>query len=298
MNFSTIINAFANPNNSNEHIIVSTARLPRALIATAVGAALAVSGVIMQCLTKNPLASPGLLGINAGASFFVVLGVAVFNIQSIQTLIWIGFLGAAVSGIIISIVAFIGNDRLNPIKITLAGVAISALFSSLTQGILVLNEASLDQVVFWLAGSVANRNLSLFWMVLPYMLLAMIVAILFANRLNILVLGDDIAKSLGQNTVLVKVMLVSIVIVLAGSAVSLAGPIGFVGIIVPHIVRYYIGVDYRWVIPYSAVLGAILLLGADIASRFIIMPKEIPLGVMTAIIGAPFFFYIVRKRIL
>lgn len=294
-NVKTAIDAFTNYNGSNEHIIIKTVRLPRALIAAAVGASLAVSGAILQVLTKNPLASPSLLGINAGASFFIVCAVSVFSVQSLQAFTWIAFLGAAVTACLVFIIASIGREGLTPIKLTLGGVAIGAVFSSFTQGLLVLNEALLDEVLFWLAGSVQGRKLEMLISVLPYLIVAWLGAAMMAGKLNILLLGDDVSRGLGQRTQLVKGILVLIVILLAGSAVAVAGPIGFVGIIVPHVARALVGIDYRWVLPYSAILGGILLVAADIGARYIVMPQEVPVGVMTAAIGTPFFIYIARK---
>lgn len=294
-NVKTAIDAFTNYNGSNEHIIIKTVRLPRALIAVAVGASLAVAGAILQVLTKNPLASPSLLGINAGASFFIVCAVSVFSVQSLQAFTWIAFLGAAVTACLVFIIASIGREGLTPIKLTLGGVAIGAVFSSFTQGLLVLNEALLDEVLFWLAGSVQGRKLEMLISVLPYLTIAWLGAAVMAGKLNILLLGDDVSRGLGQRTQLVKGILILIVILLAGSAVAVAGPIGFVGIIVPHVARALVGLDYRWVLPYSAILGGILLVAADIGARYIVMPQEVPVGVMTAVIGTPFFIYIARK---
>lgn len=294
-NIKTAINAFTNYNGSNEHIIIKTVRLPRSLIAAAVGASLAVAGAILQVLTKNPLASPSLLGINAGASFFIVCSVSIFSVQSLQAFTWIAFLGAAITACLVFLIASIGREGLTPIKLTLAGVAIGAVFSSFTQGLLVLNEALLDEVLFWLSGSVQGRKLEMLISVLPYLIVAWLGAAIMAGKLNILLLGDDVSRGLGQRTQLVKGILVLIVILLAGSAVAVAGPIGFVGIIVPHAARAFVGLDYRWVLPYSAVLGGILLVAADIGARYILMPQEVPVGVMTAVIGTPFFIYIARK---
>jgi iron complex transport system permease protein len=171
----------------------------------------------------------------------------------------------------------------------------AALFSSFTQGMLVLDDTRLQDVLFWLAGSVAGRDIEVLLPVLPYMVFAGVAALMLAHPINILTSGDDIAKGLGQRTVLVKITLAVTVVLLAGSSVAVAGSIGFIGLIIPHIARFLVGVDYRWVIPYSAVLGAVLLLLADLAARFLIMPSEVPIGVMTAFIGGPFFIYMARK---
>ncbi|MCP3739295.1 FecCD family ABC transporter permease [Rossellomorea sp. BNER] len=287
--------AFTAFNGTNEHLILKSVRLPRAIIAAVVGACLAVAGALMQALTKNPLASPGVFGINAGAGFFVVVAVAVFQINSLQSFTWISFLGAAMAAIIVYFVGAVGREGLTPVKLTLAGAAIAALFSSLTQGLLAVNEAALEQVLFWLAGSVQGRKMEMLYAVLPYVTVGFIGSLLLAPKINVLTIGEDIAKGLGQRTGSVKIMTALVIIILAGSAVSIAGPIGFIGIVVPHFARYLVGTDLRWILPYSAVLGGILLLTGDIGARYIIMPKEVPVGVVTAFIGTPFFIYIARK---
>lgn len=291
----TAIDSFTNYNGSNEHIIIQTVRLPRALIASAVGASLAIAGVLMQTLTKNPLASPGIFGINAGAGFAVVAAVTLFSVNDLQAFNGLAFFGAAVAAISVYGIGSFGREGLTPMKLTLAGAAIAAMFSSFTQGLLVVNEAALEQVLFWLAGSVQGRKLETLVSVLPFIGIGWLGAVLIAGKMNILSMGEDVAKGLGLNTGLVKVAIGVIVILLAGGAVAVAGPIGFVGIVVPHITRSIIGIDHRWVIPLAGVLGAILLLAADIGARYILMPSEVPVGVMTAIIGTPFFIYIARR---
>jgi iron complex transport system permease protein len=289
------IDAFTNNNGSNEHIIIETVRLPRALIASAVGASLAIAGVLMQTLTKNPLASPGIFGINAGAGFAVVVAITIFSVNNMQGFNALAFLGAAIAAISVYVIGSVGREGLTPMKLTLAGAAISAMFSSFTQGLLVLDEALLDQVLFWLAGSVSGRKLETLVSVLPYIGIGWAGALLISGKMNILAMGEDVAKGLGVNTGFLKMAIGVIVILLAGAAVATAGPIGFVGIVIPHLTRSIVGIDHRWVIPFAGVLGAILLLIADIAARYLLMPSEVPVGVMTAIIGTPFFIYIARK---
>lgn len=295
ISWQMVIEAYTQFNQSNEHIIIVSSRVPRALIAAAVGGALAVAGALMQALTRNPLASPGIFGVNAGAGFFIVLGVTIFSMNSISEFMWLAFLGAAVASGVVYFLGFMGKGGLTPLKLTLAGAAISALFASLTQGLLVVNEQALDQVMYWLAGSVEGRKLEFLTAVLPYLVVAWVGAFLLARPLNLLAMGDDVAKGLGQRTGLVRLLAAIVIILLAGGAVAIAGPIGFIGLVIPHIARSLVGHDYRWVIPYCAVLGAILLLVADIGARYIIMPKEVPVGIMTALIGTPFFIYIARK---
>ena len=293
--WQTAIDAFTNNNGSNEHIIIQTVRLPRALIASAVGASLAIAGVLMQTLTKNPLASPGIFGINAGAGFAVVVAMSLFSINSLHAFSGLAFLGAAVAAISVYAIGSFGREGLTPMKLTLAGAAMSAMFSSFTQGLLVLDDAMLDQVLFWLAGSVSGRKLETLISVLPYIGIGWLGSLIIAGKMNILAMGEDVAKGLGLNTGFIKIAIGILVILLAGGSVAVAGPIGFVGIVVPHITRSIIGIDHRWVVPFAGILGAILLLAADIAARYILMPSEVPVGVMTAIIGTPFFIYIARR---
>ena len=292
------IEAFTNNNGSNAHIIIETVRLPRALIAAAVGASLAMAGALMQALTKNPLASPGIFGINAGAGFFIVLFVTFFQVHSLQVFTWLAFSGAALAAAIVFIISAVGKDGATPLKLTLAGTAVAALFASLTQGMLAANEKALEEVLFWLAGSVAGRKLEMLTAVLPYFIVGWIGSLLFAQKVNILMMGDDVAKGLGQRTNAVKAGAALLVVLLAGSSVAVAGPIGFIGIIVPHIARALVGVDHRWVLPYCALIGAILLIAADIGARYILMPREVPVGIVTAFLGVPFFVYIARRGIL
>ncbi|KYD30437.1 hypothetical protein B4110_2128 [Parageobacillus toebii] len=292
------IEAFTNNNGSNAHIIIETVRLPRALIAAAVGASLAMAGALMQALTKNPLASPGIFGINAGAGFFIVLFVTFFQVHSLQVFTWLAFSGAALAAAIVFMISAVGKDGATPLKLTLAGTAVAALFASLTQGMLAANEKALEEVLFWLAGSVSGRKLEMLTAVLPYFIVGWIGSLLFAQKVNILMMGDDVAKGLGQRTNAVKAGAALLVVLLAGSSVAIAGPIGFIGIIVPHIARALVGVDHRWVLPYCSLIGAILLIAADIGARYILMPREVPVGIVTAFLGVPFFVYIARRGIL
>ncbi|PIC64655.1 iron-siderophore ABC transporter permease [Sporosarcina sp. P13] len=294
--FHTTIEALIHFDATNtDHIIVTTSRLTRAIIATVIGANLAVAGALMQAMTRNPLAAPDILGVNAGALFFIVLSATFFSVDSLQSYMWIAFLGAAIAGVSVYSLGSLGKDGLSPIKIILAGAAISALFISFTQGLLVIDEQRIQSILFWLAGSVSGRSLDMIMPVLPYMLVALLIALFLGKPVTILLSGEDVAKSLGQRTVLLKVMIGAVVIVLAGSSVAVAGSIGFIGLIVPHLVKGIVGPDYRWIIVLSALIGASLLLLADVAARFVIAPQEMPIGVMTAFIGTPFFIYIARK---
>ncbi|REE68027.1 iron complex transport system permease protein [Paenibacillus taihuensis] len=280
---------------SNEQLIVRTARLPRALIAGAVGASLAVAGALMQAITRNPIASPSTVGVNSGATFFIIVAGAWFGVSGLHAFTLVALLGAAISGTIVFTLGSIGRDGMTPVKVTLSGAAMAAFFASLTQGVMLTDGKMFDQILAWLVGSVAGREMSQLAAVWPYMAVGMVIALFLPRHLNVLAMGDDIAAGLGQRTAHIKVLAAAAIILLAGAAVAAAGPIAFIGIIIPHIVRYMVGTDYRWILPYSAVYGALLLVAADVGSRYIAMPKEVPVGVMTAIIGVPFFVYIARK---
>ena len=184
---------------------------------------------------------------------------------------------------------------MTPVKLTLAGASMWLLFASLTQGMLALNERALEEVMFWLAGSVEGRKLEVLTSLLPYLAAGWLGALMISGPLNVLLMGEDVAASLGQRILIVKIFAGVVVVLLAGGSVAIAGPVGFVGVVIPHVARSLVGMDHRWVIPYSALLGAILLLLADIGARYIIMPNEVPVGVMTALIGTPFFVYIARR---
>ncbi|MEH2920279.1 FecCD family ABC transporter permease [Samsonia erythrinae] len=278
-----------------DQILVLTTRLSRTVMAIVVGASLAVAGALMQALTRNPLASPGIFGINAGAMFAIVLLSSLLTFSSQIALAWTAYLGAAVAGVMVYALGTLGKSRTSHLRIVLAGAAISALFNAFTQALLVINQDGLDSMLFWLAGSVSGRNLSMLLPLLPYFFIALFLALLLARHLNILVAGDEIAKGLGQRTALVRALSGLCVIGLAGGAVAIAGNIGFVGLIVPHMVRRALSADHRWLLPGCAIFGATLLLLADVVSRLLIMPQEVPVGAMTALLGAPFFIYLARR---
>jgi iron complex transport system permease protein len=282
---------------STNHLIIRSLRVPRALAAALVGAALALAGALMQGLTRNPLADPGILGIEAGAALGVVGAVFFLNIDSLYLYALFASAGAALTAAAVYGLGSLGRGGPTPLKITVAGAAITALLSSITTGMLLLNQRTLEEVRFWLAGSLAGRDLALLAQVSPYMLAGLALALALGRQITALSLGEDVALGLGQRTAWVKGLAALATVLLAGSAVALAGPIGFVGLIIPHIVRLLIGVDYRWVLPYAALVGAIFLVLADLAARLLLRPLELPVGVMTALIGGPFFVYLVRWRV-
>lgn len=294
--FYVVLEAIINYDNTDtNHIVIMSSRLSRTIIAITLGGALAVSGAFMQALTRNPLASPSLFGINSGALFCVVFATVFLNVYSLVHLSFFAFFGAMISAIMVFVLGSIGRDSLSPIKIVLSGAAISAFFSSFTQGLLVIDEQSLEGVLFWLGGSVSGRTFDMIKPLLPLMILAFVCAYLLSNSINILSSGDDIAKGLGQNVIFIKTIMAIIIIILAGGSVAVGGAIGFIGLIVPHIVKGLVGNDYKWITPYCMIVGSSLLMAADVVSRLIVMPEEMPIGVITALMGAPFFVFIARK---
>ena len=293
---SQIAAAFVHPDPlSVSHVLVTTTRLSRTLMAMAVGASLAVAGALMQALTRNPLASPGLFGINAGATFFIILCSSLFSLSSPDAWLWCAFIGAAVAGSLVWLIGNMGQGSLSPLRIVLAGAAMAALFSAFSQALLVVNQDGLDTVLFWLAGSLTERSLSVAAPLLMCGVLGLFGAMLLAGQVNVLSAGEEIATGLGQRTGLIRLLMSVLVVCLAGSAVALAGSIGFIGLLVPHMVRKGLSIDHRWLLPGCALLGAIVLLLADTLSRVLILPQEVPVGVMTALFGAPFFILLARR---
>ncbi|AQU81541.1 MULTISPECIES: FecCD family ABC transporter permease [unclassified Halomonas] len=278
------------------HIILFTERLPRAVIAALVGASLAIAGALMQTMTRNPLASPGVLGINAGAMFFVVVAVSLLPLHTPAHYVWAALLGALVAATLVVVLSRGRQGEISPLRVVLAGVAVTAMFVSFSQGLLVIDQQSFESVLYWLAGSVSGRELAVVMPLLPLFGGALLLCALLVRHANALLLGDDMVTGLGMQATTIKLLLGLIVIVLAGSSVALAGMIGFVGLIVPHMARGLFGIDHRWLLPACALLGACLLLLADVASRFLMAPQEIPVGVMTALIGTPFFVYLARRK--
>ncbi|MBD0389158.1 MAG: iron ABC transporter permease [Nostoc sp. C3-bin3] len=292
-----ILASFVTFDNSYDHLVIQTVRLPRSLIAILVGSALAVSGALMQGLTRNPLADPGILGIQSGAALAVVAAIFIFGSSSMNVYTIVAFLGAGVTAILVYFLGSLGRGGPTPLNLTVAGAALTALISSLTTAILIVSQRTLEEIRFWLAGSLAGRDTNMFFQVLPFIALGLVVAFALGRQITTMSLGEDIAKGLGQQTAWVKIVTAISVVLLAGSSVAIAGPIGFIGLVVPHVVRFFIKADYRWILPYSAVLGAILLLVADIASRVLLKPQELPVGVMTALVGAPFFVYLAKSKV-
>jgi iron complex transport system permease protein len=256
-----------------------------------------VAGAIMQGLTRNPLADPGLLGIEAGAAFAVVAAVFLFSIDSLATYALFAFTGGGLTAIAVYLLGSVGRGGPTPLKLTIAGAAVSALIASLTTAILLFNQRTLEEVRFWLVGSVAGRDFDLIIQATPYFAVGLGLALLLGRQITMLTLGDDVAKGLGQNTAWIKTLCAIAVVLLAGASVALAGPVGFVGLVIPHVVRFFVGADYRWILPYSVLLGGTFLVMSDVVGRVIARPSELAVGLITALIGGPIFIVLVRWKV-
>ncbi|WP_232303305.1 iron ABC transporter permease [Paracoccus sp. 228] len=271
-------------------------RIPRTLMAAAAGAALGLSGAIMQGVTRNPLADPGILGINNGAALAVVIGIAWFGIAAASTFIWVAILGAGLTAVFVYGVGSIGRGGATPLKLALAGAATSVAFSSLTLAVVLPRADIAGGVRSWQVGGVGGATFDRIGLVAPVMAAGFALAMLSARKLNLLALGDDVAAGLGEKVALARVTAALGAILLCGAATAVCGPIGFVGLVVPHVCRLLLGVDHRWLLPASALGGAGLLILSDIAGRLVARPSELDVGIVTALVGAPVFIWIVRRQ--
>ncbi|MGO1507824.1 MAG: FecCD family ABC transporter permease [Microbacteriaceae bacterium] len=272
-------------------------RIPRTVLALLVGAALALSGATMQAVTRNPIAEPGILGISNGASLAVVIGLAFFGAGGALTQMFVAVIGAAVAAVFVYTVGSLGRGGATPLKLALAGAATSAALASLISAVLLPRADLLEAFQAWQVGGVGGAEWPRIAITAPALALGALICFACARGMNSLALGDDLASGLGENVFRTRLISAAGAVILAGAATAIAGPIGFVGLVIPHICRMLIGTDHRWLLPFSAVAGAALLLAADVVGR-VIAPsgEEIQVGIITAIIGAPFFIWIVRRQ--
>lgn len=294
--WATAVGALVDFDGSNEHLIVRSLRLPRTVIGLGVGASLAVAGVAMQAITRNALASPTILGVNAGASFAIVTAVFLLGVVTPSMYVWFAFAGALIASVAVYAIATAGRGGATAVKLALAGAVMTALLGSWISAILVFNQRTLDEVRFWLAGSLAGRDLAVFVQVAPFMAVGLVAMLAMARQFNTIALGEQVAAGLGQNTALVRAATTVLVVLLAGASVAAAGPVAFIGLAVPHAVRTVIGPDHRWLVPYAAIYGPVLLLCADVLGRIVMRPAEIQVGIITALVGAPVLIHLVRHR--
>lgn len=294
--FEIVLDALFNFDPADGDHAVVAARIPRTVTGFLVGMALGVAGAAMQGVARNPLADPGILGVNAGAALAVVFAIYFLGITSLTGYIWFAFLGAAIAAVVVYAIASMGREGATPVKLALAGAALSAGLASLMNAVLVSSKETLDSFRFWQVGSVAGRDWDLILPVIPFLLIGLVITLSTGRILNGLSLGDDVARGLGQKVGPTRAVTALGVVILCGAATAMAGPIAFVGLVIPHMVRAVCGPDYRWVLPFSAVAAPVLVIGADVIGRIILPPGEIQAGIMTAVIGAPVFIWLVRRR--
>jgi iron complex transport system permease protein len=292
----TVFDALFAYDDSDDHAIIQALRVPRTIMGLVVGMSLGMSGALIQALTRNPLADPGILGVNAGAAFFVVLAVGFFGISSIQGYIWFAFLGAVVTTVVVYGIGSVGRTGATPVRLTLAGVAIGAVLGGISSGIQLLDPQTFDRLRQWGAGSLVAPGYETIWAVLPFISIGLVIALVMARPLNAVALGDDLAAALGANIVRTRVWVVISTTLLAGAATAAAGPIGFVGLMVPHVARWIVGPDQRWIFIFTLVLSPVLLLTSDIVGRLVMRPGELQVGIVTAFVGAPVLILLARRR--
>ncbi len=274
--------------------VVVADRVSRTVLGLLAGAALGLSGAVLQALTRNPLADPGLLGINAGASAAVVTAITFFGVTSLNGYVWFAFVGAAAVG---ALVWFLGGSRgATPVRLALAGTAISAALYGYLQAVMITDDAALNKMRFWTVGSLASADNSTIMQVLPFLAVGTLLALALARPLNAVEMGDDTAKALGANLNRTRALAMLAATVLSGAATAACGPIVFVGLMVPHIVRSFTGPDLRWILPYATILSPVLLLASDVIGRVVARPAELQVGIVTALIGGPVFIILVRRR--
>jgi len=291
----TVWEALTNFDAANGDHAVVHSRIPRTVAGLLIGAALGLAGAGMQGIARNPLADPGILGVNAGAALAVVLGIHFFAVSTLQGYILFAFLGAAVAAVLVYLVASLGREGATPMKLALAGAAMAAGMGSLTSAVLMVGQEALERFRFWQVGTLGAREVPEMLSVLPFLAIGALLVLFGARLFNALSLGDDSARGLGFRVGRGRAVSAAGVVLLCGAATALAGPIGFVGLIVPHAVRALVGSDYRWLLPLSALAGPVLLLAADVLGRVIAPPAEVQVGVMTAVIGAPIFLWLLRR---
>lgn len=292
---ATTISALFAYDGSTDHRIIWELRMTRTLLGLAVGAALGVGGAVMQAITRNPLADPGILGVNAGASFGVVIAIWLFGISSFSGYVWFAFLGAAVVAVVVYALGASGRSGVTPVRLALAGAAISALLYALVRLIILIDLGTMDRFRFWGVGSLAGADANVLGQLWPFLLAGLVLALSAGTALNATALGDDTARALGTRIEWTRAVSVLAVTLLCGASVAAVGPVGFVGLVIPHVARAWCGPDQRWIMAYCAVLGPLFLMTCDILGRVILRHAEVQVGIVTAALGGVFFVYLVRR---
>jgi iron complex transport system permease protein len=280
---------------SADAIAVRDLRLPRTLLGLAVGAALGLAGSLMQALTRNPLADPGLLGVNAGAAAAIVTALSLFGLSSPGVYVWFGLLGAGGTFVLVYLLGAGGGVGASPARLAVAGTAVAAALTAFTSAVVLFDAGTFDAFRFWAVGSLADRGPEVLWQVGPFLLGGAVLAAFLGPGLNAVALGDETSRALGARPALIRTCAAVAAVALCAGATAAAGPIAFVGLAVPHVARAVTGPDERWVMAYSAVLAPALLIAADVVGRLVARPGELEAGVVTALVGAPLFIALVRR---
>lgn len=284
------------PDGSSAAVVIHDYRIPRTLLALLVGIALGLSGALMQALTRNPLADPGLLGVSLGASTGVVVAIGFLGVGSVLGYVWFAFLGAAAASVVVYLLGSAGRRLATPERLVVAGAALTAVLYAFNSAVLLLDPETFDEFRFWTVGSLAGRRYDVLYVVLPFILAGIVIALALARSLNALGMGEQVGRALGVNVGRTQVLGAVAVMLLCGAATAAAGPIAFLGLAVPHVARFVVGPDQRWVLAYSALLAPILLIGSDVAGRILGAPGEIQVGIVTAMLGGPVFLALCRRR--
>lgn len=292
---ATVWSAITGTGTGDDTAVVLTLRLPRTVLGLLVGAGLGVAGALIQAVTRNPLADPGILGVNAGAAFAVALGVGVLGIASPLGYLWFAFAGALATTVVVYLIGSGARGPVSPARITLAGVAIGAVLAGITSAMVLADPRGYNAMRAWEAGSLADRGWEPVTTAVPFLVAGLVLALLLGRSLNAVAMGDDLARSLGAKVMRTRVLSLLAITLLAGAATAMAGPITFVGLMIPHAARWIVGPDQRWIIAYSVLLAPILVLAADVLGRVVMRPGELQVGIVTAVLGAPVLILLVRR---
>jgi iron complex transport system permease protein len=276
--------------------VVTTLRIPRTVMGLLVGAALGVAGALIQAVTRNPLADPGILGVNAGSAFAVAMGVGLLGVTAPSGYVWFAFGGALVTTVIVYLIGSIGRGSVSPAQLTLAGVALGAVLSGITSALLLADQETFSVIRAWEAGSFADRGADVIGATAPFLGAGLVIALVLGPALNAVALGDDLAHALGAKVLRTRVLSLLAITLLAGSATAMAGPVAFVGLMIPHIARWIVGPDQRWIIAYSVLLAPVLTVAADVLGRVVLPTGEMQVGIVTAFLGAPVLVLLVRRQ--
>jgi iron complex transport system permease protein len=293
--FGQVLSAFTHPGSTDQDLVITSLRVPRTALGLLVGAALGVAGALIQAFTRNPLADPGILGVNSGSALAVSIGIAFFGLTSITQYLWLAFAGAIVTTVVVYAIGTFGRAGATPVRLTLAGVGVAAVFGGVTSAISLTRPEAFRSMLGWSAGSLTGPPLSTSALIAPFVIVGLVIAVAITRDLNALALGDDLAASLGGKAARTRVFAIVSVTLLTGAATAAAGPIGFVGLMIPHVARWITGPDQRWIFAYTMTLGPCLLLASDVIGRVVMRPAELPVGIVTAFVGAPVLVLLARR---